>query len=435
MAERRSEYERLVEPRHPHPNPLPEGEGERGLGLRPIKLLHLADLHLGTETYGRLDSSTGLSTRLADFGRCFDEAVEYALTQNVDLVVFAGDAYRSRDPSPTHQREFAQRIRRLAGAGVAVLLVAGNHDTPAAPGRASSVDIFETLSVPGVQVARRPGTLVVRTRQGPVQAVALPWPQRSALLSREEHKNRTVEEINALLVERVTQIIAQEAAGLDPALPAILVAHLSVAGATLGSEIKFRFGQDFTVPLSALANSAFDYVALGHVHRHQVLHASPPVVYAGSLERVDFGEEREAKGFVVIELEKGKTQYQFVPVGAREFLTIEVRAGEDPTADVLAAAEREQIEGKVVRLVVRLEPRYETRLNYPEVRRALRQAAYFAGIVKQVEREARVSTPFPHPEEVSPLEMLEFHLRTREVPAERVGELLEYARKLVGSRE
>ena len=438
-----------MESGHPHPNPLPLGEGVSGASAHhsspfgdsaasspntrpPLRLLHLADLHLGTETYGRVDSATGLSTRLADFCRCLDEVVEYALSQDIDLVVFAGDAYRSRDPSPTHQRELAQRIRRLAERGLPVLLVAGNHDTPASPGRASSVDIFETLSVPGVHVARQAQTLLVETRRGPVQVVAVPWPQRSALLSREEHKNRTAEEINALLVERVNDFIAQEEARLDPSLPAVLVAHLSVAGAALGSEVKFRFGQDFVVPLSAVARPAFAYVALGHLHRHQILHhASPPVVYAGSLERVDFGEEHEAKGFVVAELGPGQTRYQFVPVGAREFLTLEVSAGEDPTADVLAAVAGAEIEGKIVRLIVRMEPQYEARLCYPEVRRALRRAGYFAGLVKQVQREARLSTPFPHPEEVSPLEMLEFYLKAREVPAERAGTLLEYAKALL----
>ena len=79
-----------------------------------IKILHFADLHLGVENYGRLDPQTGLSTRLADFLRCFDFLVDHAAHHDVDLALFAGDAFKTRDPSPTYQREFARRIRRLA---------------------------------------------------------------------------------------------------------------------------------------------------------------------------------------------------------------------------------------------------------------------------------------------------------------------------------
>jgi len=65
-----------------------------------VKVLHFADLHLGVENYGRPDAATGLHTRLLDFMRSFDELVDYALAEPVDLVLFAGDAYKNRDPNP-----------------------------------------------------------------------------------------------------------------------------------------------------------------------------------------------------------------------------------------------------------------------------------------------------------------------------------------------
>ena len=79
-----------------------------------IKLLHFADLHLGVENYGRIDPATGLSTRLVDFLRAYDQVVDYALENDISLVIFAGDAYKTRDPNPTYQREFARRIRRIS---------------------------------------------------------------------------------------------------------------------------------------------------------------------------------------------------------------------------------------------------------------------------------------------------------------------------------
>ena len=110
-----------------------------------MRILHFADLHLGVETYGKTDPQTGLSTRLLDFLRALDELVDYAVAERVDLVLFCGDAYKSREPSQTHQREFARRIRRLVDAGIPVFLLVGNHDLPAAVSRATSLEIFDTL--------------------------------------------------------------------------------------------------------------------------------------------------------------------------------------------------------------------------------------------------------------------------------------------------
>ena len=81
-------------------------------------------------------------------------------------------------------------------------------------------------------------------------------------------------------------------------------------------------GQEPILLLSSVALPAFDYVALGHIHKQQVLNENPPVVYAGSLERVDFGEEDDAKGFYVVDITAGKNSkrkisYKFHPVHAR----------------------------------------------------------------------------------------------------------------------
>ncbi|MFN2167011.1 MAG: exonuclease SbcCD subunit D, partial [Anaerolineae bacterium] len=106
-----------------------------------IRLLHLADLHIGMENYGQLDPATGLNGRVMDFLRRLNEAVDYALENEIDLVLFAGDAYKSRDPNSTYRREFARRIKRLADAGIPVVLLVGNHDLPAQERRASRIEI------------------------------------------------------------------------------------------------------------------------------------------------------------------------------------------------------------------------------------------------------------------------------------------------------
>ena len=261
--------------------------------MNKIRLLHFADLHVGMENYGRLDPATGVNGRVLDFLRRFDELIDYGLEREVDLVIFAGDAYKRRTPNPTYQRAFARRVKRLADAGVPVVLLVGNHDLPTMVQRASSVDIFRTLDVPNVVVGRVEDIHHIETRRGPVQVATVPYPVRQRLLAHDEYRSLSVEQLDQALRGIVTDNIHALAAKLTPDVPAVLAAHLTVSGATFGSERSVMIGRDAVILKSALADPAWDYVALGHVHKHQSLNNGgyPPVVYSGSLERIDFGEE------------------------------------------------------------------------------------------------------------------------------------------------
>jgi exonuclease SbcD len=270
-----------------------------------MRILHFADLHLGVETYGRIDPATGLSSRLSDFLVALDQLVDYALNNDidlvlfcgyalnndVDLVLFCGDAYKSRDPSQTYQREFAKRIRQLSASDIRVFLLAGNHDLPHAIGRATAVEIFDTLAIENTTVANQPQSYRIETRKGPLQIVALPWVRRSKLLSREDTKNLSLDEINGRIQDILTQWLDAEIANLDPGLPAIFAGHLSHSSSTPGSEKTMLVGRDYVLTLSSIANPAFDYVALGHMHNQQRVDHPVPVVYPGSLQTIDFGDE------------------------------------------------------------------------------------------------------------------------------------------------
>ena len=236
-----------------------------------MKILHFADLHLGVESYGHIDAATGLSTRQNDILSSLDRVIDYALQNDIDLVLFSGDAYKSREPSQTQQREFAKRINRISGSGIPIFLLIGNHDLPNAVGRATSTEIFDTLAIKNVHVSNKPDIYPIPTKHGIIQIVSLPWLRRSALLSKEDTKNLNFEQLNQRMQESLTNIINTLAAKLDPGLPSILAAHIWVVGAKLGTEKMMTIGQEHTLLLSNVANPAFDYIALGHIHRRQVL--------------------------------------------------------------------------------------------------------------------------------------------------------------------
>ena len=417
-----------------------DGEGK---GLE-VKLLHFADLHLGVESYGRVDAQTGLSSRLGDFLQRLDDVITTAITEQVDAVLFAGDAFKTRDPNPTVQRAFAERIRRLSEAAIPTVLLIGNHDLPGVISRATSVDIYDALGVAYVHVCRRIETLTLDTRSGPLQIVALPWITRSAILAREEYRADSADELQQRMLDRIVDVLAAEVAQLDSALPAVLMGHLSLGGATYGSEQSIMLGQDLILNRADLQPQAFDYIALGHIHKHQqVGPPTPPIIYSGSLERVDFGEEREAKGFVLVEITPGPAgerplQWTFRPVAARPFVTLRLTASsDDPLEDVRRAiAARHDLHGAVVRAIITLTPEGAERLRVSDVRRLLVEAGagYVGQILPEVERPARVRLPLTAGEEMDPAGMLRRYLEAQGTPAERSATLLRYADELLAEQ-
>ncbi len=389
------------------------------------------------ENYGRLNAETGLSSRLEDFLGSFDQVVDYAIKNKVDLVLFCGDAYKSREPTQTQQREFARRVNRLATSGIPVFLLIGNHDLPNAIGRATTIEIFDTLAIKNVYVANRPEVHRIKTSSGPIQIVSLPWLRRSTLLSREETKNLTFEQINQKLQHILTKIITTRIPQLDPKLPAILAAHVWVSGAKVGSESAMTIGQEHVLLVSNIAQPAFDYIALGHIHQHQILADNPPVVYAGSLAQIDFGEEGDDKGFCLVEINEKEDRRQvslaFHPVSGRRFVTINVNiesADPDPTLTVLQAISREKVKDAIVRLQLSLPTELEGQLRDNDLRDALKEAHY-SSIAKEINRETRLRLGDFSAEEITPLDALQKYLESKKVSPERTRILLDYAEKLI----
>jgi DNA repair protein SbcD/Mre11 len=322
-----------------------------------VKILHLSDIHLGSGfSHGRINPETGLNSRLEDFIQTLQRCIDRAISEPVDLVLFGGDAFPDATPPPVVQQAFAQQFRRLVDANIPTVLLVGNHDQHSQGAGGASLCIYRTLGVPGFVVGDRLQTHTLQTRNGAIQIITLPWLTRSTLLTRPETEGLSLVEVNQLLIDRLRIALEGEIRRLDPNLPTVLLAHLMADNARLGAERFLAVGKGFTVPLSLLTRPCFDYVALGHVHRHQVLSEQPYVVYPGSIERVDFSEESEEKGFVMVELEPSNTRMEFCPLPVRKFCTIRVDLSKatDPQAKLLKAIAAESIQDAIVRLIYQL---------------------------------------------------------------------------------
>ena len=405
-----------------------------------MRVLHFSDVHIGVENYGRTDPDTGLSTRLIDFLSTLDEVVDCAIDERIDLALFCGDAYKSRDPSQTHQREFAKRIARLASEGIPVFLLLGNHDMPHITSRATALDIFPTLQVDNVYLGDTLTTYRIPTADGPVQIVAVPWIRRSAFLTREDTQGLTPDEVNEAIQSRLSDAILAQAQALDEKVPALFSGHVSVGDAKAGSEQWMTLGKDHHLLKSAVALPQFDYVALGHVHRHQILGTSPHVVYSGSLQRVDFGEESDDKGFCLVDIDTSKPvglrvrDFEFRQVDARSFLTISVdipRGDPDPTGTVVKAILNSHIEGAIVRVKIKLPADLEGHLRDGEIRSALDGAHFVASISREIDEQARTRLGRTDSQGLEPRQALKLYLEARSVPDDRAEVLMRHAETLM----
>lgn len=408
---------------------------------KPLKILHFADAHIDIANYGRHDADTGLPVRVVDFLNALDQIVDRAIAEPVDLVLFAGDAYKDRNPQPTFQREWGKRMMRLARAGIPTVLLVGNHDVSPASKRAHTLQEYSTFEIPQIHVADRL-QLIGPDRLGvDVQIASLPWVSRSALLTREETYGKSNDEITMMLEERVAEGLSRAMERADPELPLILLAHASVSsmGATYSSERAVMLGHELTLGPALVRDKRWDYVALGHIHKHQSLNEDrhPPIVYPGSIERIDFGEANEKKGFVLAEVGRGQASWEFVALRTRPYLDLPI---DTPAAATFMEDVRrqlpppERVHGAVCRLRFSY-PRDWERLLEEAVIRDHFAEAFELKLVKHHKHSQRSRLGHVAVEAMAPEDLLVLYWQDLGLEEEEIGIMRELARDVLGGVE
>lgn len=403
-----------------------------------MKILHLSDIHLSSgSSHGKTNPETGLNTRFEDFLHSLSLCMDRAISEAVDLVLFGGDAFPDSTPAPFIQSAFAKEFRRLAD--IPTVLLVGNHDQHSHGVGGASLSIYHSLGVPNIIVGEKLATHTINTKSGKIQVITLPWLTRSTLMTREKTAKMTMEQINQLLIQKVKVALENEIRHLNPDIPTILVGHLMAERAQLGAERYLAVGKGFQIPLSLLIRPEFNYVALGHVHKHQNLNPSnnPPVVYAGSIERVDFSEEKEEKGYVLIDIEgNGGGRWEFCPLPARPFCTIEVNVtkSENPLQDILQAIAKHSIESAVVRLIYQAHSTQLNDIDQKIIHEALESAHKYTIRPTVVKEESRRRLPeLGEGSNLDPYSALSIYLKTKEDIKDIAEEMLTTAKELLAN--
>lgn len=307
-----------------------------------IRILHTADLHLGVRRIDRYDSN-GLNVMIKDFLDTLDEMVEYAIYPDadgfpyIDIFLIAGDIYQHPAPSPTLEQHFAQRVKKLIEHKVQVVIIPGNHDKPITTTKSDPLQIFRILEINGCHVFGKPELKTIKVNRGEIEVLGFPYVSFKTLFAKFKYQNFSEKEIGDKYQDLVRTIILKHGKKASQDRLTLLMAHMHVLGATIGFERPLTMTTEPMLTPTSLLFPNCDLVCLGHIHKHQTVYQHPLVLYSGSPQRCDFGEENDKKGFIEYQWENNNLKWYFRETHAREYVTItcDVTTSEEPTEYVI----------------------------------------------------------------------------------------------------
>jgi len=288
-----------------------------------MKILHTSDWHIGKRLMGR--------ERLDEQEAVLDELAELCASEEVELVIVAGDIFDTYTPSAEAENLFFQKIRKIAGENRAVLLISGNHDDGVR--LSASTPFSEELGVYIVGNDRKPLRLTSARTVKPIASgkgyavfengagertfvSALPYPNEA----------RFKEEKSELsYIDRIKEWIAEGEKGNEEHLPSVFVSHLFVLGGEISeSEREIGLGGARALPVEALPNS--QYIALGHLHKKQKM-GKGNCYYSGSPLQYSFDEATSEKTVKIFDLtQKGVENLRDIPIKSGKKL-VRLQAG------------------------------------------------------------------------------------------------------------
>lgn len=275
-----------------------------------MKILHTSDWHIGKKLNGRL--------RLEEQKNTLFEICSICESQNIDLVLIAGDIFDTFTPSAEAEELFFNVINEMASPARAVVIISGNHDDHlrlSASHLISSrqnVYLFGGENIPslggGLVKATRVGKNFIQIEKSADKAyiALLPYPSEQRL----GEKKSDLE-----YCERVKNWIDESFLANEQNLPAILLTHLFMLGGERGeSEREIELGGARILPNSIIPESCL-YTALGHIHKRQVISSARNIIYSGSIMQYAFDEVGLKKSVTVFDFNgQGVKNLQIIPL-------------------------------------------------------------------------------------------------------------------------
>lgn len=301
-----------------------------------MRFVHISDSHLGASTFSRRIAPSGYNQREEDVCKSFISAIDKIIQLNPEIVLHSGDLFHSVRPTNRILHLGLEQLLRLTQKDIPVVIISGNHDAPKQKGVGSIFKVFTLF----------PNLFPVfddRYEKIPVKNAAIHAVPQCI-------DNQTFqEELKKVEIDKDTKFNILMLHGMVAGIPEFSMGELSE------QEIK-----------KAYFKPEFDYVALGHYHKH--CKVAKRVYYAGSTERLSMAELGQEKGFVEVDLKKDKIIFHQVPT--REMIELpEIDASELDPDGVLKEIEKridaQNIEERIVRLrITNIDPYIYNSLNF-----------------------------------------------------------------------
>ncbi len=245
-----------------------------------MRFIHISDTHLGT-AFGKKNSPSGINQREEDICNVFEIALDSIIRLKPDLVVHSGDLFHSVRPTNRIINFAVRQIKRLADRKIPTVIISGNHDTPKQRSVGSIFSLFEIFD--NLYVVHKNTYQVIAFEQLLLHAVP-------HCLTSESFQN----ELSKIKINNKYQYN-------------VLVLHGAIAGIK-----EFAMGELGEEYIPQQVFEGFDYVALGHYHKHTKVEKN--VYYAGSTERMSLSETEKEKGFIEVNLAEKKITFHPLPI-------------------------------------------------------------------------------------------------------------------------
>ncbi|MBS1139343.1 MAG: Exodeoxyribonuclease subunit [Proteobacteria bacterium] len=275
-----------------------------------MRILHTSDWHLGQHFMGK--------SRQAEHQALIVWLLEQVETQAVDALLIAGDIFDTGTP-PSYARElYNQLVGQLYKAGIPLLVLGGNHDSPATLGESRELLAHLGTTVIGATHAD-PATqvIVLPQRNGEPGCIvcAIPFIRPRDVLQSQAGQSAEDKQLSlqtaiqehysavfAAAVERQQSLAAQLGPNFGRQLPIIATGHLTTVGASTSESVR----EIYVGALEAFPTTAFPpaaYIALGHIHRPQKVGGLEHIRYCGSPLPLSFDEAKQAKEMLLVDID------------------------------------------------------------------------------------------------------------------------------------
>ena len=342
------------------------------------KILFVSDIHIGIRYSYRVDLKTGLSERTVDFIKALERTVDFAIKEKIDIFVICGDLYDRVTIGPTLLRQVRERIwQKLLEHKIPIILIGGNHDSP---------QIIEKGSPYG-EISIIPNSIAVRTPQihkmklndvgEEIGFILLPYLTASQAVEYVEKVMGEEIERGQFLVrsqELFKEWIKRQVKSINTDI-IIIVGHFYVKGSKIGViPYPEQLPHEFVFKKEMIPLSDIDLAVFGHIHTHQII--DEKIVIPGSLERVDFGEIDEDKGFIIFDTTTKEISFYSNNPRMLVKKTIMVPNNIENPTDYVISQLPQNIDEAVVRIEIKISTHLKTKIITPKLHKPLEEKSF-----------------------------------------------------------